>query len=103
MHIPNSSSFKLLSPSSRSDISDYNPKNTKAHKYFCAACGCHVWAEGEYEYEGQSIKLFAVNLACIDQPQEGIDVSKVKLSYWDGLNNNWAGGLKNAPWAGGMP
>lgn len=48
-------------------------------------------------------EFFAVNLATIDQPQEGIDLSKTKINYCDGLNDNWWAGLKDEPWAGGLP
>lgn len=101
--LPDPSSFKLQSPQSRSELGDYNPNAKSAHKYFCRTCGCHVWAEGEYEYEGQIIKFFTVNLASIDQPQDGIDLSKATFSYWDGRNDNWAAGPKDRPFAGGFP
>lgn len=100
---PDASTFKLLSPASRSELGDYNPNARNAHKYFCKTCGCHVFAEGEYPWGDQMIKFFNINVASIDQPQEGLDVSKVKLSYCDGLNDNWAAGLKEAPFASGLP
>ena len=59
--------------------------------------------EGEYEWEGKTIKFFSINLCSVDQPQEGLDLSKVKLNYCDGRNDNWGAGLKDAPWAGGLP
>jgi len=52
-------------------------------------CGVHVFQEGEYEYEGTKHAFFSVNAATLDQPQERVDLSKVKIGYWDGLSNNW--------------
>lgn len=62
-----------------------------------------MWAEGEYPHQGQTIQFFNINLASLDQPQEGVNLSKVTLGYCDGLNDNQAAGLKDAPWAGGLP
>lgn len=100
---PDRTSFKLLSPQSRSELGDYNPNAMNAHKYFCRTCGCHVWAEGEYPYEGQIVQFFTINLACVDQPQDGVDLSKVTLTYEDGRNNNWGVGRKDKPFPGGLP
>jgi hypothetical protein len=96
------SDFKLLSPDSSSGLGDYTRLDT-AHKYFCQKCGVHVWAGGSYEYEGTKHDFFTINLATVDQPQEGVDLSKVKVQYCDGLHDNWFAGLKDVPWPGGLP
>jgi hypothetical protein len=36
----------------------------------------------------------SVNWNCLD----AIDVSKVRIVYWDGRHNNWASGPRNEPW-----
>ena len=46
--------------------------------------------------------LFVVNLATVDQPQDSIDLSSTKVRYFDMLNNNYGGGLKEAPWPNGL-
>ena len=52
------SDFKLLSPNSTADgVGDYCRMDT-AHKWFCKTCGVHVWAEGSYVYEGNTIDFF---------------------------------------------
>ena len=96
------SDFKLLSPSSKSEMGDYNPGTPTIHRYFCQTCGVHVLSEGSYEWEGQSYDHFTVNAATIDQPQDGIDLRDVTLQYFDGLHDNWNGGLQDKPWSGGM-
>ena len=58
--------------------------------------------QGTYEFQGQTFRPFTVNLCTADQPQEGLELSKVKLRYWDGLNNNFAAGAKDEPWPGGL-
>ena len=102
--------FKLVSPSSKADVDDYAPKtaatesgNASGHRWFCAKCGVHVWGEGWYSIEGQRFDFFAINLATIDQPQEGIDLSDFKLKYFDGLHDNWFAELKESPYSGGLP
>ena len=98
------SDFTLLSPSLPSDpqVGDYTRLET-AHKYFCKNCGTHVWAGGSYEWEGAKHEFFTINLSSIDQPQEGVDLSKVKLSYCDGLRDNWHAGLSEKPYSCGLP
>ena len=97
------SDFKLLSPKSKEELGDYCPRVKTAHKWFCQTCGVHVWGEGSYEFEGQSFDFFTINACTIDQPQEGVDLAKVKLSYGDGLNDNWYAGSKETPYANGLP
>lgn len=74
-----------------------------AHKYFCQRCGVHVWACGSYVYEGTTFEFFNVNLATVDQPQEGVDLSEVKLGYYDGLRDNQKAGTRETPFPGGLP
>ena len=77
--------------------------NKCLHRYFCKICGVHVWMEGFYESNGKRNNLFVVNLSSVDQPQDGVDLSQVKLSYFDLLNDNFAGSLKEKPWPYGLP
>ena len=95
--------FELLSPSSRDGLGDYNPNAQAAHKYFCKTCGVHVWAEGSYPWEGKAFHFFLINVSSVDQPQDTLDLSKIKISYCDGLNDNQAAGYKDQPWSCGLP
>ena len=59
--------------------------------------------EGYWEgADGKRNDLFVVNLNTVDQPQEGIDLKETKIRYFDMLNNNYEGGLKDTPWPGGL-
>ncbi|OQO15294.1 hypothetical protein B0A48_00677 [Cryoendolithus antarcticus] len=62
-HLDGPQDFELISPGSADE------------------CGVHVWMHGYYEYEGTKHELNVINLATIDQPQEGVDLSKVKPTY----------------------
>lgn len=58
--------------------------------------------QASYELFGKAVNHFSVNLSSVDQPQEGIDLSEVKIGYFDGLNGNFQAGLKDQPWKGGL-
>lgn len=53
-------------------------------------------------FEGKRVDAFMINLATIDQPQEGVDLSETKVKYWDGLRDNFAEGLREVPWPNGL-
>lgn len=61
-----------------------------------------MFGDGFYEIEGKKHEFFVVNLATIDQPQEGIDLSEWKMSYCDGLTNNWMDRREGKPFNGGL-
>lgn len=58
--------------------------------------------EGYYEYDGHKIDLMMVNLATVDQPQEGVDLSETTIKYFDGLHDNFGAGLRDSPWPNGL-
>lgn len=94
--------FKLITPSSLSDLPDYQFRSKDVHRVFCNKCGVHVIGHGFYEFEGNKYDFVTLNLITVDQPQEGIDLSKFKISYYDGLTDNFSGGTKEAPWPNGL-
>ena len=96
-----SEDFKLITPGSLEEIADYQYRLDHIHHRFCNKCGGQIVGHGYYEFNGQKTDFFSVNILTLDQPQEGLDLSKWKIQYWDGLNNNWQGGKKDEPWAGG--
>ncbi|KAK3711373.1 hypothetical protein LTR37_009753 [Vermiconidia calcicola] len=101
-----STDFKLLQPASmhdNEDVGDYSKDPTKMHRWFCKKCSVLVYMEGVLEWEGQEVGFFMVNVGSIDQPQEGVDLGKIKLQYVDMLNDNIHGGLKGEPWGNGLP
>lgn len=93
--------FKLLSPSSFSEIPDYQWASEDIHRNFCDKCGIQVFASGKYTFGGQTTEFFSINVLTLDQPQDGLDLRQWKFDYWDGKNNNWMSGKKDEPWPGG--
>jgi hypothetical protein len=84
-------------------MGNYQPNVKTVNKYFCRNCGMHVYQEGSYEVHGTTYPFFTVNAQTLDQPQEGLDLSKIQLQYFDMLTNNFTGGLKDVPWPCGLP
>lgn len=82
----------------------------------------HVFVEGVWETAGsEKMEYFHVNWGTVDQPPltvsvavEGqevvadgeedwaVDLSKVKMYYFDGLKDNWAMRRKETPYRGGL-
>jgi hypothetical protein len=59
--------------------------------------------EGEYPMgEGKTLAICAVNLGTVDVPQDGVDLNKTELKYFDMLHDNVAGGMADKPWPGGL-
>jgi hypothetical protein len=103
LHLNGPEDFRLLRPASRDEVANY-PSRTQSttDRYFCATCGVHVWMQGAFAFHGQTFHRFVVNLGTVDQPQEGLELSQVKIKYWDGLNDNFAAGTRDEPWLGGL-
>lgn len=97
----NPSAFTLISPASKSELPDFQPNIKTTHLYFCPKCGVQVYRDGYYEHEGKTIEHFTVNLVTLDQPQEGLDLRKVKFHYWNMLNDDMTSGSRDEPWEGG--
>ncbi|KEF53854.1 uncharacterized protein A1O9_10256 [Exophiala aquamarina CBS 119918] len=92
--------FELISPSSKSQIKNYQMKSKDINKYFCDKCGIHCWSDGKYEYQGENHEFFTINILTLDQPQPGLDVSKFKIVYTDGRNDAFE--MRDQPFLGGM-
>ena len=103
MSLASAADFVLHTPSSRSELGDYAPRVKTVHRYFCRTCGAHVWMEGEYPIGGgKMLPVCAVNAGTINVPQEGLDLSKTEMKYFDMLHDNMAGGLAEKPWQDGL-
>ena len=96
------SDFHLISPASLSECKDYrvNP-DRDIHKYFCGNCGIHVVGEGKFAWKDGFVDFFQINLGTLDQPQEGLELSKWKISYVNGRDNRWED-RKETPFRGGL-
>lgn len=59
--------------------------------------------EGAFPYEGGMWPFFALNLRTVDQPQEGVELSKTRLGYYDMLRDEKGGArFGEGPWEGGL-
>ncbi|KAK0616938.1 Mss4-like protein [Immersiella caudata] len=92
--------LKLVSPASLSDIPEYQFGSKSQHHRFCDKCGIHVFGGGSYVWEGKEVKNFDVNAVTLDQDQ-GVDLRKFKVGYWDGKTEGWAKGMSEGPYEGG--
>lgn len=94
--------FKLVSPSSLTDVGDYTFGSGWMHHYFCKTCGIHCFGQGTFVREGKENTHMAINAVTLDQDQDpAVDLRKFKFEYWDGKGNNWANGAKDEPFEGG--
>jgi len=59
---------------------------------FCKRCGIHVFGQGYVEEIGGD--FVSVNTHCV----EGVELSALKIGYWDGRHDNWAAGTRPEPW-----
>jgi hypothetical protein len=93
--------FTLESPASEDQVPDYQWRSKDAHRFYCDKCGVHVFSRAKYVFEGHEVDAFGINIASLDQPQEGLDLSEFRIKYWDGRSDNWAAGQKERPYSGG--
>lgn len=71
------SSFRLLSGAS--NLTEYLFNNKVIHHLFCQTCGVLSFAKGAAP---DGTKMVAINVRCLD----GIDISKLKITNYDGKN-----------------
>jgi hypothetical protein len=71
----NPSKFKLLTSDEHLTIYQFGTKEAK--HYFCKHCGIHTFTNPRAAPD-----LYTVNVRCL----EGVDLSKLKINYFDGLN-----------------
>lgn len=93
--------FKLVSPGSIDDVPEYRFGVKRQSYRFCNVCGVHCFSSGSYEYEGKVVDNFAINAVTLDQGQ-GVDFRAFKVGHWDGKTENWAAGLSDTAYPGGM-
>ncbi len=74
----------------REALSGY--KTANGTRYFCKHCGVHLYGEGYVAEIGGA--FLSVNLNALDD----IDLSEVKVGYWDGRHDNWHAGMRDTPW-----
>jgi hypothetical protein len=77
----------------KEDVSGY--KTGSATRHFCKHCGIHLWGDGYVKEIGGD--FLSVTLNALDD----VDLAAVKVGFWDGRNDNWQAGLRDAPWPTG--
>jgi hypothetical protein len=92
----------MISPASLDDIPDYSWRSPNIHRRFCNKCGVQIVGHGFYEHGGQKFDFFSLNAGSLDQPQEGLDLSKFKVKYASGRDDGWMKGPKEEPFSGGL-
>jgi hypothetical protein len=96
--LESSEQLKLHKPASEKDLIDYQNNSRTTHRILCPKCGIHLYSYGYNELAGKRHDFFSVNVLSLDQPQDGLDFSNLKMQYWDGRNDNWNAGPKDSPW-----
>ncbi len=82
--------FKLSSDPANTSTYEWGTKVGK--RFFCKRCGIHCFGTGHLEMLGRD--FVSINMNCLDD----IDPRDLKIGYWDGRNNNWQAGMRDAPW-----
>jgi hypothetical protein len=82
--------FRLLAGEDQLSAYEWGFKTAK--RYFCRHCGVSAFGRGYLEQLGG--EYVSVNLNALDD----VDPAHVKVGYWDGRHDNWAGGMRSAPW-----
>ncbi len=82
--------FRLLSGEDAIGIYEWGGKISRRH--FCKTCGIHCFSRGFLNELGGD--FVSVNLNAVD----GIEPSKIPVSYWDGRHDNWMAGTRPEPW-----
>jgi hypothetical protein len=73
-------------------VGEYRKPGSQAARYFCKQCGVHCFGGGYVEEIGGDFRSVYIN--CLDD----VDMSELKVVYWDGRNNNWQAGTRDQPW-----
>jgi len=83
--------FQLVS--GEESLSTYEWGHKVSTRYFCKRCGVHCFGRGSLPELGGA--YVSVNYNCLD----GVEVSDLKVVYWDGRHDNWYAGTRDRPWA----
>jgi hypothetical protein len=78
----------------------FGPKDVRWS--FCKVCGVAILAQGEYKYNaGDGVvgrrKTRVINAVTLDQGQEGLDFSKIKIRYFNGREHGWDAKKQDEP------
>ena len=82
--------FRLLSGAEH--LGEYRVGASPNSRSFCRHCGVHVFGKGDVPQLGGAFA--SVNVNCLD----GVELSTLKVGYWDGRHDNWQAGMREQPW-----
>jgi hypothetical protein len=82
--------FALLSGEGSLGVYEWGAKISR--RFFCKTCGVHCFARGHLAEVGGD--YVSINYNCLD----GVELSALNLTYWDGRHDNWQAGTRAAPW-----
>ncbi len=82
--------FRLLAGAEH--LGEYRVGESPNHRAFCKRCGVQVFGKGDVPALGGA--FVSVNVNCLDN----VELSHLKVGYWDGRHNNWAAGMRPQPW-----
>lgn len=88
--VASESEFQLLSPASTTELGSYEFGNKTMHHMFCKTCGVSCFYKGHSEALFSEASRYGVNLLTLD-PDQGLDLRKVKFQYWNGIDEEWDG------------
>jgi len=81
--------FELLA--GEGNLTSYEWGHRVSRRYFCKNCGVTCFGRGHLAELGGD--FVSINLNCLD----GVELSELKVMYWDGRHDNWAG-ARDEPW-----
>ena len=81
--------FKLLGD--ESELGQYR-WGVVSTRYFCKQCGTHCYGRGNLPELGGEFVSFSYNTI------DDLELSELKVVYWDGRHDNWHAGPSDKPW-----
>ncbi|AKF80262.1 Uncharacterized conserved protein [Myxococcus fulvus] len=84
------SSFRVLQ--GEGETAEYRVGKSPNYRRFCKHCGVQAYGGGFVEELGGDFR--SINVGCLDD----VDLSKLKVQYWDGRHDNWEAGSRSEPW-----
>lgn len=82
--------FRLLAGAE--SLGEYRVGTSPNSRSFCKRCGIHVFGQGDVVELGGAFVSVNVNSL------EDVELSALKVQYWDGRHDNWAAGMRPEPW-----
>lgn len=82
--------FRLVS--GEEHLSSYEWASKMSKRFFCKECGVHCFGRGHLAQLGGD--FVSININTLDD----VELTDLKVVYWDGRHNNWEAGPRGTPW-----